>query len=101
MILITGAAGKTGRAIIRSLVGEGESMRALVHHRKQIQTVKATGAQEVFVGDMRTREDIDQATQGVRAVYHIPPNISPDEELYGQNLIASARSAGVEHFVFH
>jgi uncharacterized protein YbjT (DUF2867 family) len=50
---------------------------------------------------MRTRKDIDQAIQGVRAVYHIPPNVSPDEELFGQNLIASARSAGIEHFVFH
>jgi len=101
MILITGAAGKTGRAIIRSLAGKGEALRALVHRYKQIQTVEATGAQEVFVGDMRTREDIDQAIQGVRAVYHIPPNVSPDEELFGQNLIASARSAGIEHFVFH
>ncbi len=101
MILITGAAGKTGRAIIRSLAGKGEALRALVHHHKQIKTVEATGALEVFVGDMRTREDIDQATQSVRAVYHIPPNISPDEELIGQSLIASARSAGIEHFVFH
>ncbi|MEE8567731.1 MAG: NmrA family NAD(P)-binding protein [Anaerolineales bacterium] len=101
MILLTGAAGKTGRAVIRSLAGKGEALRALVHRRKQIQTVEAIGAQEVFVGDMRTLEDISQAIQGVRAVYHIPPNVSPEEELFGQNLIASARSAGVEHFVFH
>ena len=101
MILLTGAAGKTGRAVIRSLAGKGEALRALVHRRKQIQTVEAVGAQEVFVGDMRTLEDIGQAIQGVRAVYHIPPNVSPEEELFGQNLIASARSAGVKHFVFH
>ena len=101
MILITGAAGKTGRAIIRSLAGKGEALRASVHRHKLIQTVKAIGAQEVFVGDMRTREDLDQAIQGVRAVYHIPPNVSADEELFGQNLIASARSAGIDHFVFH
>ena len=44
---------------------------------------------------------MDQAAQGVRAVYHICPNVSPDEVAIGQVAIMAARSAGVEHFVYH
>ena len=33
MILVTGAAGKTGRAIIRALTARGEAVRALVHRQ--------------------------------------------------------------------
>ena len=101
MILVTGAAGKTGRAVIRSLAGVGESPRALVHKNQQIQTVESHGAQDVFVGDLKDGDSIDGAFHGIRAVYHIPPNVSPDEELIGQNVMTSARSAGVEHFVYH
>jgi NAD(P)H dehydrogenase (quinone) len=101
MILLTGAAGKTGLAVIRSLAGKGIALRALVRRREQIRTVQEMGAQEAVVGDMRDREEIDQAIYGVKSVYHIPPNVNPDEELIGRNVIASARSAGVDHFILH
>jgi uncharacterized protein YbjT (DUF2867 family) len=101
MILVTGAAGKTGRAVIRALTAKGEAVRALVHRPEQIRSVEALGAQQVVVGDMRLRATMDQAAQGVRAVYHICPNVSPDEVAIGQVAMVTARSAGVEHFVYH
>jgi uncharacterized protein YbjT (DUF2867 family) len=101
MILITGAAGKTGRAVIQALSGRGETLRALVHYPGQIQTVEALGVQEVLVGDLLSKSALDEAFQDARAVYHIPPNVSAEEETIGKNMIAAARSAGSEHFVFH
>jgi uncharacterized protein YbjT (DUF2867 family) len=101
MILVTGAAGKTGRAVIRALTAKGEAVRALVHRPEQIRSVEALGAQQVVVGDMRLRATMDQAAQGVRAVYHICSNVSPDEVAVGQVAMMTARSAGVEHFVYH
>ena len=101
MILVTGAAGKTGRAVIRALTTKGEAVRALVHRPEQIQLVEALGAQQVVVGDMRFQATMDQAAQGVRAVYHICPNVSPDEVAIGQVAITAARLAGVKHFVYH
>ncbi len=101
MILVTGAAGKTGRAVIRALAAKGEVVRALVHRPEQIRSVEALGAQQVVVGDMRVQATMDQAAQGVRAVYHICPNVSSDEVIIGQVAITAARSAGVEHFVYH
>jgi uncharacterized protein YbjT (DUF2867 family) len=101
MILVTGAAGKTGRAVIRALTAKGEAVRALVHRPEQVRPVEGVGAREVVVGDMRVQATMGQAAQGARAVYHICPNVSPDEVAIGQVAIAAARLAGVEHFVYH
>ena len=101
MILITGAAGKTGRAIIQALNIKGAAVRALVHRPEQARLAQESGAQEVVVGDMRLCATMDQATQGARAVYHVCPNVSPDEVSIGQAAIMAARAAGVEHFVYH
>jgi NAD(P)H dehydrogenase (quinone) len=101
MILVTGAAGKTGRAIIRALAAKGEAVQALVHRPEQTRLVEELGAQKVVVGDLRDPVTMGQATQGVRAIYHICPNVSPDEVVIGQVAISAARSAGVGQFVYH
>jgi uncharacterized protein YbjT (DUF2867 family) len=44
---------------------------------------------------------MERALQDVHAVYHICPNVSPEEFAIGQTVITAAQSAGVEHFVFH
>jgi uncharacterized protein YbjT (DUF2867 family) len=66
-----------------------------------VDQLKASGAAEVLVGDMLSQERMNQVYKGVRAVYHIPPNISPEEFHIGQIAINAAQSAGVEHFVYH
>jgi uncharacterized protein YbjT (DUF2867 family) len=101
LILVTGAAGKTGWAVIRALSAKGEAVRALVYRPEQTQGVEALGVQEVAVGDMRLPATMDQATLGIQGVYHICPNVSPDEVEIGQVAIAAARAAGVQHFVYH
>jgi uncharacterized protein YbjT (DUF2867 family) len=57
--------------------------------------------QEILVGEMKSQATMERALQDVRAVYHICPNVSPDEIAIGQTVIAAAQSAGIEHFVFH
>lgn len=101
MILVTGSAGKTGRSVIQALVARGVPVRALVYRQEQIQTVKSIGARDVLVGDMTSQAVMEGAVQDIRAVYHICPNVSPDEIEIGQTVIAAARKAGVDHFVFH
>lgn len=101
MILVTGAAGKTGRAVIRALVAKGAAVRALVHRREQRETVRALGAREAATGDLRDAADVARAMYGARAVYHICPNVHPDEVAIGQTALDAAREAGVERFVYH
>lgn len=101
MILVTGAAGKTGRAVLQSLRSKGEIVGALVHSMEQKEIVSSLGVRDVVIGDMNSTATMERAVQGVRAVYHICPNVSPDEVAIGQAAIKAARKAGVEHFVFH
>jgi uncharacterized protein YbjT (DUF2867 family) len=100
MILITGAGGKTGRSLIQAL-SQVESVCALVHSEAHVSRVKALGAEKVVVGDVRDRATFHSAVQGVRGVYHICPNMSPDEVVIGEMAIEEARHASVEHFVYH
>ena len=101
MILISGAAGKTGRAVIRALEGKKLSVRVLVRSEHQVAQLKAIGAVETLVGDMRDEKVLRQAMRGVRALYHICPNVHPDEIEIGRISIAAAIASGVQHFVFH
>jgi NAD(P)H dehydrogenase (quinone) len=101
MILVTGAAGKTGRAVIRALAAKGASVRTLVHRPQQAAVVEALGAAEVVAGDMREPDTMAAAVHGVRAVYHICPNVHPQEVAIGETVIAAARAARVEHLVCH
>jgi uncharacterized protein YbjT (DUF2867 family) len=59
------------------------------------------GAKEAIVGDMRDEKILRRAASGVRAVYHICPNVSPHEIAIGKAAIAAAQDAGIEQFVFH
>ena len=100
MILITGAGGKTGRTLIKAL-SKVESVCGFVHREEHISVLKSLGAEKIIVGDLRDETAIRSAMQGVRAVYHICPNMSPDEAAIGNLAIGEARKAGVEHFVYH
>ena len=100
MILITGAGGKTGRAIIKTL-SKAEGICALVHREEHVSILKPLGTEKVVVGDMRDDDAIRYAMQGIRAVYHICPNMSPDETEIGKLIMNEARKSGVEHFVYH
>ena len=101
MILVTGAGGKTGRAVIRALMVSGQAVRALVHRPEQIDGLKEIGAKGVLVGDMHLGSTMESACHDIRAVYHICPNVNPDEVAIGQNIIRAARLARVAHVVYH
>jgi uncharacterized protein YbjT (DUF2867 family) len=100
MILITGAGGKTGRTLIKAL-SKAEGICALVHREEYVSISKSLGAEKVIVGDMHDESAIRSAMESVRAVYHICPNMSPDERVIGKLVIGEAHKAGVEHFVYH
>lgn len=101
MILITGAAGKTGQAILKALASSDEGVRVLVRREAQAVELRALGAHEIVAGDMADAEVLRKSCAGVRVVYHICPNMSPDEVAIGERAIKAAQQAGVEHFVYH
>lgn len=101
MVLVTGAAGKTGRAVIGALAARGEEVRAFVHRPEAAANVLAAGAREAAVGDMFAVDDLRAACEGVAAVYHICPNMHTGEVAMTEVLLAAMEDAGVGRLVYH
>jgi uncharacterized protein YbjT (DUF2867 family) len=101
MILVTGAAGKTGRALTAALALQNKSVRAFVRKEEQVVIARSTGALETVVGDLTRVSDIQRALEGIDTLYFIAPNMNPAETNIGHTIIESARSAGVTKFVYH
>ncbi len=101
MILVTGAAGKTGQAVISMLLECGLPVRAMVKDKEQAEEMEHKGQAEAVVGDMTAAESYRRAMRGIEAVYHICPNVHPRESEIGRLAVAIARELGVKHFVYH
>ncbi len=106
MLLLTGATGVVGSALLRRLVGEGQQVRCLVRDPRRL------GAQRVRVqialGDLTDPPSFRNALRGVRTVVHLAASIRDQpqgsiEELNGiatWRMVEAAERAGVERFVF-
>lgn len=101
MILITGASGKTGQAIVKQLAGRKAPCRALARRAEQVDLLRQLGAEQVVVGNITEADDLRRATTGVETIYHICPNMHPDEVAIGQKLIDAAQANGVRKIVYH
>lgn len=100
-ILVTGAGGKTGQAVVAALVERGLRVRALLRSASQEAALRRAGAAEFVVADLLDPAQIKAAMQSAQGVYHIGPNVHPQEVEIGRIAIEAAREAGVERFVFH
>jgi uncharacterized protein YbjT (DUF2867 family) len=101
MILVTGAAGKTGKAVVEALATRGASVRALVRRKESAAALEALGAAEVIIGSFEDSAALARAAAGARAIYHICPNVSRDEEAFARAVLAAARVHSVTRFVYH
>jgi NAD(P)H dehydrogenase (quinone) len=99
LILVTGASGKTGRTIMDALLSKGYAVKALIHSPIQAQSLDVRI--DPIIGDMKSKEDMNRAMTAVTAVYHICPNMHPDEVAIGKYAIQAAKKNGVRHFVYH
>ncbi len=106
MLLLTGATGLVGSALLRRLIGEGAQVRCLVRDPRRL------GAQRVRVqialGDLADPPSFRNAMRGVDVVVHLAASIrdQPRGSIEELNAIATwrmvraAQRAGVERFVF-
>lgn len=101
MIGVTGASGKTGRALISALAARGVEVRALVRREVQADEMLTLGACDARVADLEDGDALTKGLTGCRAVVHICPNMHPDEEAIGGRVFEAARRARVERVVLH
>lgn len=96
-ILVTGATGNVGSAVVANLTAIGASVRALVRDESKAQALKDAGV-EVVVGDLSRPETLDAAFSGVGKVFLLTP-VSPDAVALATNGIAAAKRAGSPYIV--
>lgn len=102
-VLVTGAGGKTGRAVIAALARRGVAARAFVRTPDRVADLLEASHLDVdvAVGDQREAADLVAALDGVSATYAIAPNVSPDEIAMGRAIVAACRETQVPRLVFH
>ncbi|MFI7706348.1 NAD(P)H-binding protein [Nonomuraea sp. NPDC049480] len=86
MILVTGATGNAGGALVRTLAGSGAEVRALVRREVELPA-------ELALGDLNDPDSVAGALGGVRGVF-----LLSGYDRMAETLAAIAR-AGVEHVV--
>lgn len=101
MIVVSGAGGKTGRAVIRALAARGSRVRAFVRRPEQAGASRALGACEALAGDMRDPARWADALLGARSLYLVCPNMAPDEEVLAETAMEACARTGIKHLVYH
>jgi uncharacterized protein YbjT (DUF2867 family) len=100
VIVVTGAGGRTGTAVVRALWSRGCQVRALVRGGRPYPELTALAADVVPV-DLTDAPAVEQVLEGAEALYLIWPNFDPGETAGAGALLAAARRAGVARVVYH
>jgi dihydroflavonol-4-reductase len=108
-VLITGASGFVGAAVLRRLLAQGHAARALVRPSSPRANLDGLDV-EVVEGDLTDPASLIRAVRGCEALYHVAADYrlwtrNPDE-LYQSNvtgtrhILRAAGEAGVERIVY-
>jgi dTDP-L-rhamnose 4-epimerase len=87
-ILITGGAGFIGSHLADELISNGYSVRVLDNLSEQVHGADAVRPEylnpeaELIIGDVRDRNAVDRALQGVDAVYHFAAMVGVGQSMY-------------------
>jgi len=98
MILITGASGSAGGAVLREVAGSGAEFRAM--YRSKDDAAKAPAGTPTVIADFSDRASLGRALEGIERVYIVCAPIPELVELEG-NMIDACQQAGVRHIVLN
>ncbi len=108
-ILITGASGFVGAAVLRKLIEHGHEARVLVRTGSSRANLEGLPV-KVVVGDLRDRQSLEHAVRTCEALYHVAADYrlwaKDPQELYHtnvtgtRNIVLAAVDAGVRRIVY-
>jgi uncharacterized protein YbjT (DUF2867 family) len=98
MILITGASGSVGKAVLQEAIRKESKVRAM--YRSKEEAAKATSGCEAVLADYANKGSLSKALNGVRSVYVVCSPIPQLVELES-NMLDACKKAGVKHVVLN
>ena len=103
-VLVTGATGRQGGAVIRHMLPKGWKLRALTRRPggEEAKTLARQGV-EVVQGDLEDPGSVARATEGVYGIYSVQDfwAVGAKREVQqGKNVASAAKKANVRHFVY-
>lgn len=106
-VLVVGATGQLGTAVVRKLVASRHDVRAFVRPASHHRHLRGPGVELAF-GDLRDSKSVDAACAGVETVIATanvvipqgPYTFDASERQGYENLVAACRRSNVRQFVF-
>jgi len=98
MILITGASGSVGKAVLQEAIQKATKVLAM--YRSKEEAAKAPAGCEAVLADYADRQSLLKALNGVNSVYLVCSPIPQLVELES-NMLDACREAGVKHVVLN
>lgn len=113
-VLVTGATGFIGRHLVGALLRGGCAVNALARNREKAGALWPDNLVGIVLGDLAKPDTLENACDGVSAVFHLASCNHGDHGNPGEadkmhqevtvrgtkSLLAAARKAGVERFIF-
>jgi uncharacterized protein YbjT (DUF2867 family) len=104
VVLVTGATGRQGGAVVRHLLPKGWKLRALTRNPNShaAQDLAHRGV-EIVQGDLEDVTSLERAARSVYGIYSVQDfwTVGAKREVQqGKNLADVAKKVGVEHFVY-
>ena len=103
-VLVTGATGRQGGAVIRHMLPKGWKLKALTRNPdgREAQALARQGV-EVVQGDLEDADSIARAALGVYGIYSVQDfwTVGAKREVQqGKNVADAAKKADIKHFVY-
>lgn len=98
MILITGASGSVGGAVLREVAASRAEFRAM--YRSKDDAVKAPAGTRTVIADFSDRASLGRALEGIERVYIVCSPVQQLVELES-NMIDACAAARVKHVVLN
>src|SRR5215469_15478228 len=103
-VLVAGATGRQGGAVVRHMLLKGWKLRALTRNPKSYAAQQlADKGVELVQGDLDDPASLERAARGVYGIYSVQDfwTVGARREVQqGKNLAEVAKKVGVEHFVY-
>ena len=103
-VLVAGATGRQGGAVVRHMLPKGWKLRALTRNPKSYAARQlAEKGVELVQGDLDDPASLERAARGIYGIYSVQDfwTVGAKREVQqGKNLADVAKKAGVEHFVY-